>query len=739
MAFGGVSTEVTPVAPGLQEWSIQRNQAARDRARRRAAGEDIPHDPNIDAPPGSPEEAEVTASALDPNNRELTEAELAERGFLGVHGDLPEKFRQSLGITAVDAARNGGDVLGTIADPYGVGIKEEFGIGSGSENYVPRNGAAGPGGADKNAGLAGMATAAKQAEATYKAAQQLGQQAGQFQGYQIGDPREVTATEIAPSGFETWAPVEASLAGPAERYNAARIGAARDVTAPGMAAIREVGPTNMAAAQVGPAQEVNAPQLGPAAQATTVGPAAQTIDRTGQAGMQAAQARALGMVETEAAGNGIGQQLANQQMQNALRNIAQTQMGMAAQARGSERAGARREAMLALGRMGIDAAGKSAEVGMASRLGAIGQLTGAAQGARGQDIDLAVQQANLGQSAANLGASIQADTARFNAEAMNQFGMTGAQLQLAAAQGNQQAVNAMRVLQAQMQQGANAQNAQQALQAAVANQGAALTREQTLAQMALAAQTGNADREQGRYTAQAGLDTGANAANAAAGNQVNMLNAQLGTNVAIGNADRGQQAEIERARQYLAAQQSNQTTNLQAQTANQGAWGDTERSRAANAVDVRNAQQTGQLGALNAQTQATNAQSAAVGDAERIRRGIADSRAQEQNAKVQSVGTLIAALSDVRAKENIHKPSSADLAEMARAVEGSMATWEYKPGEGPPGRHLGPMAQDVERTKLGKEFVGERDDGKKTLDYEGMAALLMWEAQRQRKAREGRA
>lgn len=728
-----------PLATGADYGSIQRFREYRDRQQRRRNGENIPYDPQIDFPAGSPQEAELNGMLdnPDPNTRDMTDAELNSKGFLGVQGRGPEFFRQTLGVTAVDAAMNGGDVLGTIADPYGLGIKEEFGIGSGSDNYVPRNGAAGPGG--KDAGLAGMATAAKQAEETYKSAQQLGQTAGQFQGYEIRDPREVNATEIAPSGFETWAPVEATLAGPAERYNAARIGAARDVTAPNMAAIREVGPTNMTAAQVGPAQTVNAPQLGPAAQAVTQGPAAQAIDRTGQAAMQAAQQRALGLVESEAAGQGVGQQLAQQQMQNALRNIAQTQMGMAAQARGSERAGARREAMLALGRQGIDVAGKAAEVGMAARLGAIGQLTGAAQGARGQDIDLAVQQAQLGQSAANLGATIGADTARFNAEAINRFGMTGAQLELAAAQGNQQAINAMRTLQAQLQQGASAQNAQQALQAAVANQGAALTREQALAQMALAAQTGNADREQGRYTAQAGLDTGANAANAAAANQINLANAQLGTNVAIGNADRGQQAEIERARQYLAAQQSNQSTNLQAQTANQGAWGDTERSRAANAVDVRNAQQTGQLGALNAQTQATNAQAAAVGDAERIRRGIADSRAQEQNAKTQAGLTALAALSDERAKTNIRDVSSADLAELAGAVKESMATWEYKPGEGPPGRHLGPMAQDVERTKLGKDFVGDRGDGMRNLDYEGLGALLMWEAQRQRKAREGRA
>ena len=81
--------------------------------------------------------------------------------------------------------------------------------------------------------------------------------------------------------------------------------------------------------------------------------------------------------------------------------------------------------------------------------------------------------------------------------------------------------------------------------------------------------------------------------------------------------------------------------------------------------------------------------------------------------------------SDERAKENISPVKQGDLNALAKAVRGSLATWNYKRAEdGPAGERAGPMAQDLEKTRLGKTVVSEREDGTKQVDYGQLATLL---------------
>jgi len=78
---------------------------------------------------------------------------------------------------------------------------------------------------------------------------------------------------------------------------------------------------------------------------------------------------------------------------------------------------------------------------------------------------------------------------------------------------------------------------------------------------------------------------------------------------------------------------------------------------------------------------------------------------------------------DERLKENISDVSPEDFAELAEAIKPKMFT--YKNGEHGVGQFVGPMAQDIEHTKLGKTLVYENSQGQKVLDQEKVLMLLL--------------
>lgn len=80
--------------------------------------------------------------------------------------------------------------------------------------------------------------------------------------------------------------------------------------------------------------------------------------------------------------------------------------------------------------------------------------------------------------------------------------------------------------------------------------------------------------------------------------------------------------------------------------------------------------------------------------------------------------------SDHRLKKDIKELSPEAIDEFLRTV-GAGKTWSYKnPADGK-GPQVGPMAQDVERSELGRSAVGRREDGMRTVDYQRMAALAL--------------
>lgn len=106
-------------------------------------------------------------------------------------------------------------------------------------------------------------------------------------------------------------------------------------------------------------------------------------------------------------------------------------------------------------------------------------------------------------------------------------------------------------------------------------------------------------------------------------------------------------------------------------------------------------------------------------------------RAEQANAGIASgvakvVGAVAGAISDRREKKNIKK-ADADVDEMLAYLAPS--SWDYKDEAHGKGRHVGVMAQDLERSKAGRSLVTEHD-GKKMIDTNrAVSALLASQAQ----------
>lgn len=84
-------------------------------------------------------------------------------------------------------------------------------------------------------------------------------------------------------------------------------------------------------------------------------------------------------------------------------------------------------------------------------------------------------------------------------------------------------------------------------------------------------------------------------------------------------------------------------------------------------------------------------------------------QAQQQGIGAGILGAVASIFSDVRAKDRI-QPSQGKATEAIRSAPAY--SYEYKPGMGPPGPQVGPMAQDLERTPEGRQSVVNTPDGK---------------------------
>lgn len=166
-------------------------------------------------------------------------------------------------------------------------------------------------------------------------------------------------------------------------------------------------------------------------------------------------------------------------------------------------------------------------------------------------------------------------------------------------------------------------------------------------------------------------------------------------------------------------------TMLQNQTAAQNL---ANRQRIAeNQVALRNQQQMYNKGLQQQQFENRMRKAGATSGAIQNQAQMAQQRAQAQSqADAQTMGGLMTAgamlISDKRLKDDITKPSSDKLQGEIRDMIDKLKPAQYTYSEDPMDEmHTGIMAQDLERSELGQEFVEEDLDGTKMVDYEKMA------------------
>lgn len=159
----------------------------------------------------------------------------------------------------------------------------------------------------------------------------------------------------------------------------------------------------------------------------------------------------------------------------------------------------------------------------------------------------------------------------------------------------------------------------------------------------------------------------------------------------------------------LQAQNMNQQAGLQAQGLNQ--------NRMLNLLsgisDIERLRLQGVLGDIGSQTQLASQH-------QQGRSGIG-------GGLLSAVGSALA-LSDEKSKKNI-KDGSHESQKFLDALKSHVYEYkdEYKEEGAPDGKHMSPMAQELEKTVAGKDMVKETGDGTKMVDYsspQGYGAIL---------------
>lgn len=469
----------------------------------------------------------------------------------------------------------------------------------------------------------------------------------------------------------------------------------RDVSAAGPAAVQTYGaqgpvPTRMVAAPaLGQASTVLEPDNLVANQAQFTPVARTTLDADPQREIREMQTGALGGLAELAQGKGPAAELERARLDQSLARLSDEAYAAANASRGAGRGAAKLQTALGLTNAGAQAAIAARANALENQIAARGQQVGALQGVRGQDIDFAGQAASLEQQANNLEAQIEAARQMGNAQEVNRLTSQQAGLRQQAREFNAQAVN---------------------------------QRTEFGATQQLRADEGNVGRE-----LQAGLDFAGRADNAA------QFGAGAMNTSSLDYGRRIDDAASRSADRDLAAQTATGAQSIQAQTATAQNQLGVDRARTDSSQGAFNATTQAQgtagdtaTGALNAQSQAINAQ---VGQQQ-----AADAKKAADREFLLEAGTKVAAaLSDERSKTNIKELPQDDLEDFGEAMAKKVKSWEYKPGEGPPGTHFGPMAQDLENTDLGRDLVSAGPDGKKRVNMDDFANLLLAATLRSRK------
>jgi hypothetical protein len=454
---------------------------------------------------------------------------------------------------------------------------------------------------------------------------------------------------------------------------------------------------------LGDAPTTEAAQIGPAALAGNVGLGdiermdAATVEQLREA--QASRLNDTALVpgsneyrdqqlrlgtELEKAATGQSPSLAELQLKAATdRNNAQAQ-GLIASQRGVNSGLATRLAMNQTGDANQAAVQQGSQLRLAEAIAAREQLSQLSAQGRAQDFQIDAT----------------------NQTAANQMSQKQGELDTSVSLANAQAANARAVQQAQLQQQAGQVNAQSANQRMV-EQG------DLDARLALANQL--AQNTQSFQQAQ--LNQGANQVNAQLQQQQDIQRGQFATQSNIANQDSVNRQEIARAQTEAGIRQASISGGSSVAAAKAGAWGTVQSAQInADASILNNA-----MNNVNTLGQGQMQGGVQYGNTQQNTENVGtQNQTQVVGAVVGGVGTAAAA-SDRKLKKDI---SSADSEIKSWLDELSAKNYEYKEKKHGEGKKTGVMAQDLEKSPIGKSMVENTKDGKMVDFGKGLGAML---------------
>lgn len=499
-----------------------------------------------------------------------------------------------------------------------------------------------------------------------------------------------------------------------ERANAGTVDASR-IAPTTQTQIAEVG--DVADAE---AQRINAAQIDPAALAQ-----AAQIRRDQESQMRERQLSILQQLQDAADGKApsVAQLMLKRQIDE---NIAQ-QQGLAASARGNQVGLAAQRAATNIGNLNQKAALDQAILRATEIANARGQLGSAANDIRSSDIGIATSQAGLentvnlaNQGAINTRAGQQAQLTQ-DADKTNQ----AAALQTALA--NAKARNDRAALQAQLAQQAYNQNASaenlRALEQAKLEQAAAMKNLDTATQVSLA----NAGAYNTRAIQQAGLTQDANKTNTVATNTRNLADSQTAKDIALANqrADIDtRQLDINEAAGLRGTAMQKYGADSAAATARYNTDANKEIAKSGADATVKGGLIAAGASALPLVYDAYKTYSAGSGGGT----GTVNTTGGSATQSNYGDGTITPSFitSDKRAKEEI-RDAMPDIQAFLDAMTDTRAqAFKYRDEmRDGGGTRYGKMAQDIEKSKVGKSMVKEDEDGRKVIDNAAAISAML--------------
>jgi hypothetical protein len=466
----------------------------------------------------------------------------------------------------------------------------------------------------------------------------------------IQGPAAVTAGGVYVPGIEASDPRFATQAAQAQAFDAsagtksydAALAEAADATA----RMRKAGVTDMAAVNPAYVSAVNtnveAPNVGPAAQTGAVGVERVSMDPLANQ-LRSEQIKA-------AQGIATAPSAAMSQFRAGESQVMSDALAAAAGARGSDRAGARRDALLAINQGGaqqnLSAAALAAQEEQQKRVASATALSSI----RSQDVISSQAAAGIQAQQANLQAQIDQAIATGNTEAVNTLKQQQANLALEARKAELSGSLSQQSTQAGLEQA----NLQARLEASKTNAAAANQAEQAYAQAVNTAGQQTAQNQTNVSLQNAAAQTGAAKDYAGAYNQAFGQYAQNQTQINAANAAAKNASSESNAGRQVDLAKTNTATSLAQQTTNAGNQLEASKATAGNQLSTEQLKQQTlnsglQTGISANETQAKNAQ-ALIGSAQ------ADQQVkqQQQAGVLGALGSVISAVkSDERVKEDI--------------------------------------------------------------------------------------